>query len=202
MKSKYDLDSLANAALIAELERLVRTSHQATAEIIAHIAEVDRRKLYLDHACSSMFVYCTRRLRLSEQAAYRRIRVARAARELPEIFERLATGEVHLSGMSALVPRLNADNCSEMLAAARHSSTRDIEQLVADRYPKPDVPATVRRLPSAAVGFAQREAGAGGSWRAAAARNGIAGPFRWSNADRPWRRAGASAKAKAQAIAV
>ena len=39
------------------------------AEVLMLIAEVDRRKLYLEHACHSMFDYVVRVLRCSEGVA-------------------------------------------------------------------------------------------------------------------------------------
>jgi hypothetical protein len=43
-----------------------------------------------------------------------------------------------------LKPHLTRDNCAEMLDLARHKTKREIEAMLADRAPKPDVPATVR----------------------------------------------------------
>jgi len=44
-----------------------------------------------------MYAYCVGRLRLSDQSAFKRIRVARAAREFPAIFPALADGRLNLS---------------------------------------------------------------------------------------------------------
>jgi len=66
--------------LLRELTRLAGKGRALEAELLAHLAEVDLRKLYLQEACSSMFGYCTDVLRFSEYAASNRIAVARAAR--------------------------------------------------------------------------------------------------------------------------
>lgn len=50
------------------------------AELLAHPCEAENRRLHLDSGYPSMFTYCTRRFRLSEDEAYRRIEVARLAR--------------------------------------------------------------------------------------------------------------------------
>ena len=47
---------------------------------MAHIGEVELRRLYAQEACSSMFECCRRVLGLRENEAYLRITVARAAR--------------------------------------------------------------------------------------------------------------------------
>ncbi len=55
---------------------------------------------------------------MSEDAAYRRIRAARAARDFPAIFDMIADGRLHLSGISMLAPYLAPANADELLAAA------------------------------------------------------------------------------------
>jgi hypothetical protein len=86
-------------------------------------------------------------LHLAEGPAYRRIHVARAARKLPLILEKLRSGEVHLSALSLLVGKLTEDSVEELLAAATHKTKREVEALLADREPKLDAASRVRQLP-------------------------------------------------------
>ncbi len=81
------LARLPPSELLAQLHALVRRGNAVEAELLAHLGEVDARKLYLDEGCSSMFVYCQRVLRFAEGVAYKRIQAARAARRHPEIAE-------------------------------------------------------------------------------------------------------------------
>ena len=94
-----------------------------------------------------MFLYCTEALHFSEASAYRRIAIARAARIHPLLLERIREGAIHLAGAKLLAPHLTPENRGELLDLARHKSKRAIEVLLADRAPKPDVPARVRQLP-------------------------------------------------------
>jgi hypothetical protein len=94
-----------------------------------------------------MFAYCTERLNLSEHEAYLRIGVARAARRHPVLLKVLADGRLPLSAIARLAPQLTEDNCDAVLARAFGKSKREIEELVAELSPKPDVPTTVRKLP-------------------------------------------------------
>ena len=94
-----------------------------------------------------MFAYCTELLHLSEAEAYLRITVARAAREHPMLLDMLRDGRLHLSGIAKLVPHLSPENRDAVLARAAHRSKRQIEELVAELAPRPDVPAAVRALP-------------------------------------------------------
>src|SRR6266700_565676 len=55
-------------------------SRRVEADIVAHIAEVEERRLYARKALPSMFAYCTDVLHLSEAEAYLRISAARTFR--------------------------------------------------------------------------------------------------------------------------
>jgi hypothetical protein len=96
-----------------------------------------------------MFTYCVEVLNLSEPEAYLRIAVARASGEHPMLLDMLADGRLHLIGIAKLAPLLTRSNRDEVLARAAHKSKRQIEELAAELAPRPDVPATVRKLPEA-----------------------------------------------------
>jgi 5-methylcytosine-specific restriction endonuclease McrA len=145
--SPESLDALTDDELIRRLGELVSGSRRVEAALVAHIAEVDLRRLYAREACPSMFVYCTERLHLSEAEAYLRITVARAAREHPQLLTMLGDGRLHLSGIALLLPLLTAENRDTLLARATHRSKRQIQELVAELSPRPDAPALMRRLP-------------------------------------------------------
>ena len=141
------LQAMADDELLRRLGELVSQSHRVEADLVAHIGEVDERRLYNRQAFPSMFAYCTEQLRLSEAEAYRRITVARAARKYSAILDRLRDDRLHLSGLARLAPLLTAQNCEALLERATHLTTRQIEHLVVELQPRPDVPATIRRLP-------------------------------------------------------
>lgn len=141
------LAALPDDLLLGRAGELVARERSSTAELVAHLAEIELRRLYLGLACSSMFTYCTQRLRLSEDAAYARIEVARATRRFPDLLPRLADGSLSLTGIRRLAPVLTSENCSRLLAEARHKSTRELERLVAREQPRPDAPPKIRRLP-------------------------------------------------------
>jgi 5-methylcytosine-specific restriction endonuclease McrA len=140
--------SLSDDQLLASVKSLARAERKATADLIAALAEVDRRKLYLGEGFPSLFNYCTQVLQLSEHAAYGRIEAVRVVHRFPIVLEHLADGAVTLTSVCLLAPLLTPQNHEALLAGARHKSRREVEHLVAMTRPKPDVPAVVRRLPS------------------------------------------------------
>lgn len=114
---QYVLRHVPDDLLRHELSTLVERDRATTAEILAHIAEFDARKLFAP-ACASMKEYCVRKLRLSEDAAYKRIQAARCALDFPVLFEAVADGSLHLTGLGLLVPHLNAENFQQLVDEA------------------------------------------------------------------------------------
>ena len=94
-----------------------------------------------------MFRYCTDVLHLSEAQAYRRITAARLSRRFPVLLTMLEDGRLHLCGIAVISKHLTRANCEEVLARATHKSKRELEELVAEWAPKPDVPPTIRKKP-------------------------------------------------------
>jgi 5-methylcytosine-specific restriction endonuclease McrA len=144
----YSLTHLADSTLLHDLKAIVARDQVATAEMLAHIAEVDARRLYAPAAYPSMYAYCLGELHLSEDAAAKRIQAARVARRLPVVFEALADGRVHLSAVVMLATYLEDETVDELLAAATHKSKSEIERFLAERFPKQDVPTVVREVRS------------------------------------------------------
>jgi len=71
--------TLSDTDLLSAVKRLAANERHATVELVAQLAEMDARRLYLGEGCSSLFTYCTQVLHLSEHAAYARIEAAHAA---------------------------------------------------------------------------------------------------------------------------
>ena len=142
------LSDLSDDALIARITELARARRRTTACLIAHLVEMEKRELHLARGYSSLFTYCAKELHLSEHAAYGRIEAARAARRFPIILEELASGALHLTAVGLLAKHLTPENYPSVLRAAEYKSKREIEEIVAALRPLPDVPTTVRRLPS------------------------------------------------------
>jgi hypothetical protein len=132
---------------MSRLRQLVRADQALVARLLVHLGEVDARGLYREHAFQSMFAYAVEELHMSEAEAYLRIQVARLGREYPLVLRMLAKGELHLTAIKLLGPHLKPDNHARVLARAKFKGKRDIELLVAELAPKPDVPSVVRKLP-------------------------------------------------------
>lgn len=144
----YSLIHLSDAALLRDLATLVTQDRMTTAALLAHIAEVDARRLYAPAGYPSMHAYCVDELRLSEDCALKRIQAARAARRFPALFTALAEGRLHLAGVCLLAPHLTTENSDELLESAAHRRKSEIEEILARRFPRPDVPTMVWAIPA------------------------------------------------------
>lgn len=134
--STYNLAHLDNDSLLQGFAAHVAQDRRTTAALLAHIAEIDARHLYLRAGFESMRAYCMHELHLSEDAAAKRIFVARVARELPILFPAIAEGRLHLTAVRTLAARLNQANAGELIAAATNKSVPEIETLLAQRFPR------------------------------------------------------------------
>src|SRR5262245_29795199 len=147
--SKYSLTHLTDGTLLQDLIALVTRERTNTAELLAHLAEVDARRLYLPAGYPSMHAYCERELRLSEDAANKRIRAARKAREVPALFAAIADGRLNLSGVILLASHLTPDNADDLIKAAEWKSKAEIEALIAARQPRCEEIPIVEAIPVA-----------------------------------------------------
>jgi hypothetical protein len=141
------LSCLPDAVLVAQMKTLVARERSVTAELVAHLAEMDTRDVHLREGYASLFVYCRDALGLSEWEAYNRIEVARAARRFPLILDMLADGSVNLTTVRLLAPHLTPDNHHEVLESARGKRKAEVEEIVARLSPRPEVASSIRRLP-------------------------------------------------------
>jgi hypothetical protein len=130
MSSNPVLQELSDQELLNKAADLAHHERIATAELIAALAEIDERKLYLGQGCSSMFTYCTRVLHLSEHAAYDRIEAARLGRLFPVVLDRLRCGALTLTNLRLLGPLLKAETIESLLDEAAYKSKHEVESLV------------------------------------------------------------------------
>ncbi len=132
--------ALSDDELVERVKDLAGCERSVSVALIRSLVEFDARRLYLREGCSSLFIYCTRVLHLSEGSAYNRIETARAARRFPEVLEALESGDLTLTAVRLLAPHLTPENHGALLAAARHRSKLEIQELIASLNAGPLVP--------------------------------------------------------------
>jgi hypothetical protein len=141
------LRALTDEELVARLNAMAARERGATAELVAHLAELDTRDVHFREGYGSLFAYCRDALGLSEAEAYTRIEAARAARRFPVILDLLVEGAVGLTSVRLLAPHLTEENHRAVLESARGKRKLQVEEIAARLAPRAIVPPdTTRRL--------------------------------------------------------
>ncbi len=135
MSMGHQLQTLKDEELLAALSTIVRKSNEITAELIAHLAELDQRQLHLDLGFPSLFACCVQSLGLCEATAGRRIAVARVCRRYPQALTRVASGALHVSALCPLKQYLTTENANDLFELCSGKSARQVEVLLATRFP-------------------------------------------------------------------
>ncbi len=138
-----NLTDLSDAQLLDSLKTLCGQGRVVLARLLAHLVEVEERRLHLEAACPSMVQFCVQRLGMSEDEACRRIHAARLARRFPDLLVRIERGELTLSTMALLQDALTEASYPELVEAAAGKTKAEVQALLAKRFPSPDVPAAI-----------------------------------------------------------
>ena len=134
-----NLERLSNDELLARLRAHVGSGNVWLVQLLVYLTEVDARRLYAEHACTSTWDFCVRKLGMSEGEANRRIAAGRVVRDFPVARAYLERGAIHLCAIYALHKYLTEDNHEDLLREALGKTTRAVEEMIRARFPKPDV---------------------------------------------------------------
>ena len=132
--------SLSDEELVSRIASLCLEGRRLVARLIVHLIEVEDRALDKKSACSSMWDFCTERLKMSEGEASRRLNAARLVRKFPSVLGRIERGEVHLSALRQLRPYLDEENVDAVLDEAKGKTRSQLDEMIARRFPRPNAP--------------------------------------------------------------
>jgi len=158
------LKSLSDKALVQQLHQLIRQEKQLTLQILPHLAEVDRRELYMKWGFSSLTDYCVSHLGYCESSAGRRVCAARVIRRCPEVYDLLQSGKVTFSAVIVASGAFTPHDKTELLERIAGKSQGEVRRIVAEYKPPTPIPDQARptmvmkAVPSA--GASSKDAGA------------------------------------------
>jgi len=135
-------NQLSDKALLQQTLLLVKREKEILSEILLHLQEVQRRRLFCDIGYGSLFQYCVKQLGYSEDQTYRRINALKLVKEIPAVQEQIAKGELSLSTLGVAQSLFKADatvDKKEVLNALIHKSKREAEVIVKSFSPKIEV---------------------------------------------------------------
>ncbi len=130
-----NLTHFSNKELLSSAKKTRRKEHEALLEMLAHINEIDRRRLYRPQGYGSLYDYCVDELKFSPSAGFRRIRVARCLRCFPEAGDMLRRHEATLMTIYIVARVLTAANAQELLSRIQSKTQKQVEEIVAEYKP-------------------------------------------------------------------
>jgi hypothetical protein len=142
----YRFGHLGDGALARELATRASSDRVQLAELLACLAEFDARRLYRPAGYPSMFAYCVGALGMTDDVVGKRIYVARKARRFPAILPALAEGRLSLTAIVMMGNLLTEATAPELLRAAENRTKSEVAELLARRFPQPDVPTRIEPL--------------------------------------------------------
>jgi hypothetical protein len=150
-----NLRHLTDDALDSETIRLARTEREVLTDILHHLREVERRRLFSKFKLPSLFSYAVQRMGYSEDQAGRRISAMRLLKELPEIEEKIESGALTLTHLA----RAQAVFRKEKLANLSRSNEDKLSLLAQiEKTPKREAEAFLQKSAFVDVSFSSRDA--------------------------------------------
>lgn len=146
-----DCRALTDDELMKSARFLAMHEKKSSARLIAHLVEIERRKIPRDGG-RSPFEYCVKELGFEEFDAYRRVKAARFAARYPIALDFLGDGKVCLSALAHLeqgVPK--TEDGRAWLKRVEGLSRREVEALIVTSFPEEARPDFIRRLPVTAT---------------------------------------------------
>lgn len=100
MQKRIALDELIDEELLTETEKLVMDERRLLLDVLQHLREIQKRKLFSEIGYTSLHDYAVRHLKYSDDQAARRIAAMRLLTELPVLAPKVERGELSLTTMA------------------------------------------------------------------------------------------------------
>lgn len=108
-----NLKHIPNNILLQDTSNLVKREREITSHVLWHLREIDRRKLYSDLKCTSLFDYCVKKLKYSEGQASRRVKACRMLQDMPALAKKIEEGSLNLSTINQIAGFLKNENITD-----------------------------------------------------------------------------------------
>lgn len=141
-----NLKHLNDKTLLQETLRLVRSERRITTEILHHLKEVERRRLFSDLGHKSMMDYAVKELKYSHSAAKRRIDASRLIKKIPGIEKKISEGYLTLSNINQADSFFKKENIhepakqKEILEKLENKTSREAEKTLFELAPSTPLP--------------------------------------------------------------
>ena len=133
------LKNLSDKDLLVATKNAVHRERETTTEVLRHLQEMERRRLFADLGFSSLFSYAVKELKYSEDEALRRISAMRLLKELPVIEEKIKEGSLTLTNLAKAQTyfrhkkksaKVSTEEKLELLEKIENKSSRETEKIL------------------------------------------------------------------------
>jgi hypothetical protein len=130
------LNHLTDETLLKDTSLLVSDERKINTQILWHLREIDRRKLYVEVKCNSLFDFCVKILKYSESQASRRVSGTRLLSDLPELSTHIEEGKLNLTQLNQASfffrdeKITNSEEKAQILKKLENRTTRETERIL------------------------------------------------------------------------
>lgn len=134
---------LSSDELLKQTIKLASEERRITLELIEYLKEIDSRMLYAELGFGSLFEFTTKHLGLSEGSAHRRISAMRLIRDVPEVKEKIESGELTVTNAAKIQVALkttktitSVETKAEIVNACLNQSQIQCDQVLFEKIPE------------------------------------------------------------------
>jgi hypothetical protein len=157
--SGMKLHHLTDETLLTAAQKLVSQERELLTLLLHHLREIERRRLFSTLGFPSLFAYAVKQLGYPEDQAHRRVSAMRLMRELPELEEKISSGELNLTqiglakaafkrGHGETKEDFTREEKLEVLSRLENTTTRQAEKVLQEFSPDEPRPDKIRPLPA------------------------------------------------------
>ncbi len=153
-----NLHALSDKDLLQNTKNLVARERQLFTEILHHLQEIQRRRLFSDLGYRSLWDYCMKALGYSESQVKRVTDAMKLIQEIPEVEAIIKQGDLSLSNVVAAQVHfrseekagapLTTEDKLEVIESLKNKSSREGEKILAEKssHEPPPVKDKIRRV--------------------------------------------------------
>ena len=158
MNSFTNLKHLSDESLHKSIKDCVQKEREILTEVLYHLKEVDRRRLFSAYRYKSLYEYAEKELKYPGDQAYRRIAAMKLLRELPELETKISNGSLtltHLSEVKSLFKKkpYSREEKLELFEVLSNTSTRTAQKILVKIEPEMALKDQVRPLTESKMEF-------------------------------------------------
>jgi hypothetical protein len=144
-----NLKNLTDQILVQKTDVFVREEREALTNLLYYFREIERRRLYSDYQYSSLHKMLVGRYKYSDDEAYRRTSAMKLLKELPEVEEKITSGELNLTNLGLAQTffrkeakiqqaKLSDEKKLEILSQISDQSVRQAKRIVLSKTSAPE----------------------------------------------------------------